>query len=66
MKCRKKMIELREVSIREVQADEVRGAWLAAFFPADFHDLENGMILEPPAIAEEGFCSAACIMMVGM
>ena len=26
------MIELHEVSIREVQADEVRGAWLAAFF----------------------------------
>ena len=35
-------------------------------FPADFHDLGKGMILEPPAIAEEAFCSAACIMMVGM
>jgi len=32
----KKIIELSEVSFREVQADEVRGAWLNAFFYCGF------------------------------
>jgi hypothetical protein len=66
MKCGKELIELREVSIREVQADEVRGAWLGAFFPAAFHDLGNGMILEFGALAEEEFCSAAWRTSVGI
>ena len=36
MKCGKKVIELLEVSICEVQADEVRGAWLGRVFSCDF------------------------------
>jgi len=66
MKRGKKVIELREVSIHQVQADEVGGAWLGTLFPAAFHDLGNGMILELPAIAEEEFCSEACVTIAGM
>jgi hypothetical protein len=66
MKRGKNVIKLREVSIRKVQADEVRAAWLGAFFPAGFQDLGNGMILGLRAIAEEEFCSAECLTIAGM
>jgi len=65
MKCGKKMVELYELVFREVQTDEVRGAWLGAFAPAASHDFGNGMILAFRAVAGEA-SSAACRTIMGI
>jgi len=41
-------------------------ARFGAFGSGAFHDLANGMILGLRTIAEEEFCSAACLTMAGM
>jgi hypothetical protein len=65
MNCGKKVIELREVVVREIETDEVRCAWFRAFVPAVSHDFGNGTILAFRAVAGE-FFSAACRVIMGI
>ena len=61
----KELIELREVGVREIEADKLRPRF-GALCSVGFHGLGKGIILGLRRVAEEEFCSPACLTIVGM